>query len=205
MLYYDVNAVCVGYGFLPSNEIARALGCRHRMEDECLTTIVDADGLTSVEGVYAVGDMIALRGARAAQAQGSIAGCAVARSLGLPLPVQVARTLRESTRRLARHLSFQRALWSLFAAPSSRATHAAPDTIVCRCEHVARAAVEDAATQGATSLGMIKRRTRVGMGRCQGRYCESIIAAMLPQSVRDERFAFAPRVPFKPIRIEDVT
>ena len=81
------------------------------------------------------------------------------------------------------------------------------DTIVCRCENVTCSAVEDAVGRGATTLGAVKRRTRAGMGRCQGRYCEAIVAAMLPESslvARDERFAFAPRVPIKPVRIRDL-
>ena len=106
-----------------------------------------------------------------------------------------------------RHWSFQRALWQLFAAPLMRDQLAELDTIVCRCEHVARAAIEDAVGQGATSLGEIKRRTRAGMGRCQGRYCESIVAAIVPESqvvARDEPFSFSPRAPIKPIRIKDL-
>jgi D-hydroxyproline dehydrogenase subunit alpha len=148
--------------------------------------------------------MVELRGAHVAQAQGYLTGCAVAKSLGLALPRDVERTLEQSRRRLARHLAFQRALWSLFAAPALHASLAGHDTIVCRCENVMRGAIESAVAQGATSPGEVKRRTRAGMGRCQGRYCASIVASMLPGSVHDERFGFAPRAPIKPIRIKDV-
>jgi hypothetical protein len=30
---YDVDVVCTGFGFMPSNEIARTLGCRHSYDD----------------------------------------------------------------------------------------------------------------------------------------------------------------------------
>ena len=55
---YDVDAVCVGYGFMPANEILRALGCRHAFDPARghLVTERDAEGLTSVAQVYAVGD-----------------------------------------------------------------------------------------------------------------------------------------------------
>jgi NADPH-dependent 2,4-dienoyl-CoA reductase/sulfur reductase-like enzyme len=196
----DADAVCVGHGFLPSNEIARALGCRHTVDaDGRLCTIVDADGLTSLANVYAIGDAVALRGAQVARSQGLITGCAVARSLGFAVP-QVARAKRER----ARHLASQRALWQLFA-PAVRNQFASASTIVCRCENVTCGAVESAIASGATTLGAVKRRTRAGMGRCQARYCESIVAAMLPAgAARDERFAFAPRVPVKPVRIKDI-
>jgi hypothetical protein len=45
------------------------------------------------------------------------------------------------------------------------------------------------------------------MGRCQGRYCEPVIAAMLSDAranVRDELSGFSPRAPVKPVRIDDL-
>jgi glycerol-3-phosphate dehydrogenase len=45
--------------------------------------------------------------------------------------------------------------------------------IICHCEMVTRSEIE-AALRGefpARSLGALKRRTRVMMGRCQGFYC----------------------------------
>jgi glycerol-3-phosphate dehydrogenase len=40
--------------------------------------------------------------------------------------------------------------------------------IVCRCEMVTEGEIVEAIRRGATTLDAIKRRTRVGMGRCQG-------------------------------------
>jgi hypothetical protein len=57
---------------------------------------------------------------------------------------------------------------------------------------------------GVQSLGAIKRLTRAGMGRCQGRYCAGIMAGMLPgrgARTKDEMDFFAPRAPFKPVPI----
>jgi NADPH-dependent 2,4-dienoyl-CoA reductase/sulfur reductase-like enzyme len=205
---FEVDTICAGHGFLPANEIARALGCRHAIDPEGrLETIVDSDGRTTVDGIYAIGDAAAFRGAHVARCQGSITGCAVARSLGLEIPAELSRELAFARRQLARHASFQRALWAAFAAPLMRTQLAAPETIVCRCENATFAAVSDAIACGATTPGAIKRRTRAGMGRCQGRYCESIVASMLPRSAgvaRDDRFAFAPRAPIKPVRIKDL-
>jgi len=172
-----------------------------------LSTVTDSDGLTSVTGVYVVGDAVALRGAHAAQCQGFVTGCAVARSLGLSLPLPVTQELARVRRRLRLHLAFQQSLWRLFAAPMLRNQFASADTVVCRCEGVSHATIDRALQNGATTLGAVKRRTRAGMGRCQGRYCESLIAAMLPADAgvpRDELFNLAPRVPVNPIRIKDL-
>ena len=207
--HFAVDAVCVGYGFLPSNEIPRALGCRHvvRGKNGNLSTVTDSDGLTSVPGVYVIGDVVALSGAHAARCQGFVTGCAVARSLGLSLPPQAMHELAVVKRQLRRHLGFQKALWRLFAAPILRNQFASAETIVCRCEGVTCAAVAAALQSGAATLGAVKRRTRAGMGRCQGRYCESLVAAMMPAhlgTTRDELSDLAPRVPVKPIRIKDL-
>jgi glycerol-3-phosphate dehydrogenase len=53
--------------------------------------------------------------------------------------------------------------------------------MICRCEHVARAEVEAALANpfGARSLDAIKRRTRCGMGRCQGGFCTPRLVDLL--------------------------
>lgn len=49
-----------------------------------------------------------------------------------------------------------------------------PDRIVCRCEQVRQREILDALDRGIkiTSTDGIKRRTRAGMGVCQGKFCE---------------------------------
>ncbi len=52
--------------------------------------------------------------------------------------------------------------------------------IVCHCELVTRREIE-AALAGplaARDFGGLKRRTRAGMGRCQGFYCAAELAAL---------------------------
>ena len=50
---------------------------------------------------------------------------------------------------------------------------------ICRCEEVTRKEIEEAIADGATTLAGIKRRTRAGMGLCQGRTCQRLITQML--------------------------
>ena len=49
-----------------------------------------------------------------------------------------------------------------------------PDRIVCRCEQVSEATIRDAMNRGipVETLDAIKRRTRAGMGFCQGQFCK---------------------------------
>jgi NADPH-dependent 2,4-dienoyl-CoA reductase/sulfur reductase-like enzyme len=205
----DVDAVCLGYGFMPANEILRALGCRHVFDPARghLVTERDADGLTSVAQVYAVGDCTGLGGAPAAEAEGLIAGLAAARSLGLRRAAGQEQAIARARARLRRHRRFQAGLWELYRAPRLLTELADAETVVCRCEELTRADIEAGFDDGTGSIGALKRATRVGMGRCQGRYCGPILAAVaaarrtLPL---DEAAHWAPRPPAKPIRIADI-
>ena len=49
-----------------------------------------------------------------------------------------------------------------------------PDRIVCRCEQVTEATIRDAMNRGipVETLDAVKRRTRAGMGFCQGQFCK---------------------------------
>jgi glycerol-3-phosphate dehydrogenase len=53
--------------------------------------------------------------------------------------------------------------------------------MVCRCEHVTRAEVAEALRNpfGARTLDAVKRRTRCGMGRCQGGFCTPRLVEIL--------------------------
>jgi len=51
--------------------------------------------------------------------------------------------------------------------------------LVCRCEEVSYEEIIDAIEDGARTLTGIKRRTRAGMGLCQGRTCQKLMAQIL--------------------------
>lgn len=57
------------------------------------------------------------------------------------------------------------------------------DTIVCRCEEVTVGEIRKAIRQGALDVTGVKRRTRAGMGLCQGRTCEKIVMQILVQEL----------------------
>jgi len=201
----EVDVVCMGYGFLPQNELLRALGCRHGFDAARgqLATMRDGDCRTSVEAVYAIGDCTGLGGAPAAVAEGRIAGSAAARSLGLSGAPDASAARAE----LARHRKFQAALWRVFSAPGPALELATPDTIVCRCEELTRADIEAGLAADPRLIGSLKRLTRVGMGACQGRYCGPLVAGLLAErcgGTLDGMSFWAPRPPAKPVAIADI-
>ena len=206
---YDVDAVLMGYGFMPSNEILRALGCAHAFDPARGHLVCERDRncRTSVPEIYAVGDCAGLGGARAAEAEGKIAGLAAALSLGLEASSELNQGAATARRALQRHRRFQTGLWRLFAAPRPATELAEPSTPICRCEERSMAEVSGGLMEGQQGIGALKRSTRAGMGRCQGRYCGPLLAAMAAerQGARlDETGFWAPRPPVKPIPIADI-
>jgi glycine/D-amino acid oxidase-like deaminating enzyme len=190
---FAVDVVALNMGFQPETGLARALGLPHRFVDRgagFLATETDRDGLTALDGVYAVGDGATLGGARIAQARGRLAGLAAARSLGLNTPPAVAARAA-----LARAETFQDALWRVFAA---RPVPIADEAVVCRCEEVTAGRLRAEIAAGLTSVPALKKATRAGMGRCQGRFCAATIARLCPGMAEADGFA-APRAPLRPV------
>ena len=193
----EVTAVCVGYGFLPSNEIARALGCAHRTGWP-ERAVRDAMGRSSVPEVLIAGDCAGMGGAAAALAEGELAGRTAAMDLGYRSAGTEAAIALKSAE-LGRHRRFQQALWTLFDAPVLTTQLARGETIVCRCEDVTLAQVMAARTAPEIGVSEIKKHTRAGMGRCQGRYCGDLLASLCGHT--GEFAGFAPRPPARPVRI----
>lgn len=54
-----------------------------------------------------------------------------------------------------------------------------PARFVCRCEEIDYEAVKAAIAEGVQTLNDLKRRTRAGMGVCQGVYCLPEMAQLL--------------------------
>jgi D-hydroxyproline dehydrogenase subunit alpha len=193
----EADVVAMNLGFQPEVGLARALGIPHRFVDVGLghlATETDADGRTAIASVFAVGDGAALGGARIAMARGRLAGLAAARDLGRHAPDDP--PVREG---LARGERFQDALWRIFSPPTPPRPDALADaTIVCRCEEVTAGRLRAELAGGLTSLPALKKATRAGMGRCQGRFCAATIARLCPDAPDDWSFA-APRAPLRPI------
>ncbi len=58
------------------------------------------------------------------------------------------------------------------------------ETIICRCEEVTRSEIQEAIADGARTVDGVKRRTRAGMGLCQGRTCRRIVSRIIATETR---------------------
>jgi NAD(P)H-nitrite reductase large subunit len=78
---------------------------------------------------------------------------------------------------------------------------------ICRCECVSRAEIDAAIAAGAATVNDVKRRTRCGMGLCQGVYCMPRIAALLAERLGQPLVEIAPmtaRAPARPLPLEEL-
>lgn len=76
------------------------------------------------------------------------------------------------------------------------------EMLVCRCEEVTVGEIREAIAQGAFDVVGVKRRTRAGMGLCQGRTCEKMVQQILCQELGvgpDQVGSTSVRPPVRPI------
>ena len=153
----DGDLLACGFNLVPNNELPSLLGCE-------LTTggfaRVDDKLRTTVKNVFAVGEVAGIGGADKAIIEGQIASYT---AMNAAIPPRLARAHTAA-------LTFSHRLQSAFALRQELRDLALPETIICRCEDVPRAAVE-----GSIGLRDAKLQTRCGMGPCQGRVCAPIM------------------------------
>ncbi|HEX4769126.1 MAG TPA: FAD-dependent oxidoreductase [Lichenihabitans sp.] len=190
----DVDAVLTGDGFWPSSELPRLLGCQAPAGRPSEIRRGD-DGATSLEDVFVVGEAGGFGGAHVALAQGTLAGSEAARRLGHPSHGE------DASRRLAHHRRFQRSLWTLFAASEAGLMLADHATPICRCESVTLGTLQDIVQRrDVRDLATLKRLTRAGMGRCQGRYCTARLHELIgARAAPGAPGVFAPQMPLRPV------
>lgn len=72
---------------------------------------------------------------------------------------------------------------------------------VCRCEEIEEAEILQAIAEGAQSVNDVKRRTRAGMGVCQGIYCVRPIAQILEHELGLTPDQIVPMTARPPVRL----
>ena len=175
----DCDAVALGYHLRPETQLADLAKCEFQFDAGTRQWIprIDSDGRSSTPGVYLAGDGAHVRGADAAEAAGRLAALAVLRDLGRTVD---ANALAELRRTLARMHRFGQGLAQAFPWPAQQAQRLPDDAVLCRCEAITAGELRRAVLEkNATEANRAKAFTRVGMGRCQGRYCGHAAAEVI--------------------------
>jgi NAD(P)H-nitrite reductase large subunit len=74
------------------------------------------------------------------------------------------------------------------------------EQIICRCEEVTEREILDAIHEGARTVAGVKRRTRAGMGFCQGNTCGQLVRGILAKELSKEISQIDPDTPRPPAR-----
>ena len=201
------DAVALGYHLRPETQLADLARCHFYFDPSTRQWLpqVDPDGRTSVSGVYLAGDGARIRGANAAESSGRLAALAVLQDLGQAPAVDTVAALRGSLEKLHR---FARGLSQAFPWPAQQAGRLSDDTVVCRCESVSVGELRQVIQQtGACESNRAKAFSRVGMGRCQGRYCGHAAAEIIAHAANvpiEQVGRLRGQAPVKPLQIAAV-
>lgn len=201
----EVDAVCLGFGFVPQLELAQALKCTIGYWEASSDFYVKTDDAmrTSQANVYAAGEVTGIGGVPVAVAEGCLAGLTAAYDLGLVGKSGYDAEVRQLTRRRVRarrlgdwirHAYRPRAgLWSLADA----------QTMLCRCENVTMQSAEAALAHNPATPYAVKTATRAGFGLCQGRICSPYLIEWLRARhgyrVPEEERPWRVRPPIRPV------
>jgi NADPH-dependent 2,4-dienoyl-CoA reductase/sulfur reductase-like enzyme len=158
------DLLACGFHLVPNTELATLLGCNVSETG----VQVNAGQQTSVANVYCAGEPTGIAGVDAAVLQGEIAGLTAAGKAG-----QAARLHRKRDAQIA----FGQAMDRAFALRNELRNLPQPDTIVCRCEDVRFAQLQEQVNPQ-NDWTNAKLQTRCGMGPCQGRVCGPALNAL---------------------------
>lgn len=202
----NVDTVCLGYGFVPSNELSILSGCKHVFDHQLggLVPKRDAHMRSSSPHVLVAGDGAGVEGVDVARAEGSIAGTAAAAVVMRLDPERVDTLIAPLRDQLRTARRFASALHHAFPVADGAYRLAKDDTIVCRCEGVTTAEIWKATELTGADASGVKNVTRAGMGFCQGRNCSPHVAGLVARRAgltAGQVRPFNTRPPVKPIPI----
>lgn len=165
------DAVAMGHHLRSETQLADLARCAFGFDPVSRQWLpqCDDEGRSSVPGVYLAGDGCRIRGARAAEAGGQLAALAALADLGQQVDAAERAHLRDA---MADYARFARGLMRAFPWPQHQAASLPDAAMVCRCEAVTAGDLRQVVREtGAREANRAKAFSRVGMGRCQGRYC----------------------------------
>ena len=200
---FTVDAIAASYGLHPNTDLSRRCECAHSYDpvSGTWTTVVDEFMRTSIPGVYTAGDGVTIKGYEGACIDGRLAGLAAVSDLGKGRGLGAEmRTLQKKRRACA---SFATTLTACSEPGDGYFDELPDDLVICRCEAITMKDIRTALAEGARDRNGVKKRTRLGMGHCQGRYCGQVIDRILARIAGPDHIAaqFGARTPVMPVRM----
>lgn len=180
---FEADAVALGWHLRVESQLADLAGCAFDFEPLSGQWLprVDADGRSSVARVYLAGDGARILGADGAEAAGRLAALAALSDSGHAAGRALYEAERDRLRAtLVKMDRFRRGLAGAFPWPSAYAAALPDETVLCRCEVITAGELRRCMREtGSLEVNRAKSFSRVGMGRCQGRYCGHAAAEVM--------------------------
>ncbi|NVO27536.1 FAD-dependent oxidoreductase [Donghicola sp. C2-DW-16] len=195
------DAVGMGWHLRAETHLADLAGAQFRWDEDFAQWQPQVDEMgRGAKGLYLAGDGARLLGADAAEIAGRLAGIACLQDLGLTAPDPSA-----DLRQMRRMQRFARGMQSAFPWPAKMAAQTPDHTVLCRCEGITAGELRHTTDWSGPEANRAKSLGRVGMGRCQGRYCQlagaEIIAAQSGLHPKDVGRLRA-QAPVRPVPIQ---
>jgi len=181
---WECDAVGLGYHLRAESQLADLARCEFRFDEGSRQWLprIDEDGRSSAAGVYLAGDGARILGADGAEAAGRLAALALLVDRGMSVRDGEIATLRRKLHRMDR---FRQGLLKAFPWPHQLAASLPDSAIVCRCEAISAGELRNTVhDKGACEMNRAKALCRVGMGRCQGRYCGHAAAEIVAHAAQ---------------------
>ena len=204
----EADALCIGYGFFPSVELFRLLGCELGYEESRGGAVVKLDnwGATSVANIFGAGDGTGISGSYVAIARGRLAALKIAAELGKISEKSLSSLAANYQKTFARRIKFQSAINNAYEIKPGIYELADQETIICRCESVKLESILPS-LESTIDPSVVKAYTRCGMGLCQGRNCQRQISALIAKKhgiAISEITQATPRFPTKPVKLGQI-
>jgi thioredoxin reductase len=204
---WEVDALCVGHGLIPNTRVCQSLSCEMDYDPQEGSFYVHHghDLQTSCPSVFVAGEVAGIGGVNKALIEGELVGLQAAISLGCSDEKKLIPRFEKLYSQRKQYIHQYKNVRSAFMSPPMGCTLASPDTLICRCEEVSLQNLKISIQEGDGTLRDLKMRTRLGMGLCQGRFCESNahqeLAALTGQKPEDI-VPLRVRPPLEPLPVE---
>ena len=202
----NIDVVSLNYGFIPNNDIGKILGLDgfFNKEKSYFQIKKNLFNETNKKNIFFIGEAARNSGAKISFYEGELTGFFLKKKKSFFDYVSFSL----STFNLLRSNIFQFFLWKIFSKNISNTEFITNETLICRCENVKFNEVNKLKDQKNIDAGLIKRITRTGMGRCQGRYCGYGLSEIFKNKISEsnyKQYSFAPQNPIQNIEIKNTS
>lgn len=196
--------LAIGDGLLANLDVAILAGCETTYCDTLggLLLKINKKLETSIEGLFASGAAIGVGGADKSVIEGELCAYSSLLKLGIIDDAKYDSLTTKLFKQREKALIFTKILASMQKANLVTYKNLDESTVICRCEDINVKQIKDAIDRGFLSINSIKKRTRAGMGPCQGKTCAVLVRNILSSYGIKDLSATSIRPPLRPTSIK---